>query len=156
MRKPNLFVLGAWTFYLSSWFLPAVYAQDYQVTVSGWQAFRLAACGVLPCEEVQFQTLHHLVLATFSVITTLLFLCSPWIVLRGSRSLRKVAAWIVAAAFLFNAHWIFTLGSENAKLKIGFFLWWLSFLLLAIGLFLPYGEARKESSNSVAQNPGVA
>jgi hypothetical protein len=140
MKKPNLIVLVAWALDAASWFLPAFTVQDVNVGVLGWQAFRLAACGVVRCEGVQFQTLHHMILATVSVITTLLFLSSPWIVLRGSRSVRKVAAWIVAAAFLFNAHWIFTFHSEKAKLTVGFFVWWLAFLLLATGLFVSHGE----------------
>jgi len=144
MTRPNLFILVAWTCHAASWFLPAAKGLDFNVVVPGWKAFRLAACGVFPCEGIEFQTVHHLVLATVSVITTLLFLCSPWIVLRGSRSLRRFAAWIVAVAFLFNTHWIFTFGSERAELMIGFFLWWLSFLLLATGLFASHGEVAKK------------
>jgi len=107
-------------------------ALDYHVVVVGWRAFRLAACAVWPCESVQFETLHHAVLATISVITTLFFLlCSPLVVMRGSRALVKSAAWTAAAAFAF------ILG--------GYFLWWWSFLLLAIGLFVFSNERRKEA-----------
>ena len=104
-------------------------ALDYHVVVVGWRAFRLAACAVWPCESVQFETLHHAVLATISVITTLFFLlCSPLVVMRGSRALLKSAA---------RTHWSFIFG--------GYFLWWWSFLLLAIGLFVFSNERRKEA-----------
>jgi len=143
MTKPSPFVLVAWIFYMASWFLPAVKAQDFRPAIPGWKAFRLATCGVLPCEGIEFQTVHHMVLATVSVITTLLFLCSAWIVLRGSQSFRRFAAWIVAVAFLFNTHWIFIFGSERSELTTGFFLWWSSFLLLAVGLFASQREAAR-------------
>jgi len=71
-----------------------------------------------------------------SVLATLFFvLCSPWVVLRGSRSVRKFSAWAAAAFFVFNTHWIVIFGSERSQLTIGYFVWWFSFFLLAIGLF---------------------
>jgi hypothetical protein len=111
--------------------------------VPGWKAFRLAACAVWSCEDVQFQTVHHAVLATTSAITTVLFvLCSPWVVLSGGRPLRRVSAWVAGAAFLFNTHWIFIFGDKWTELSIGYYVWWLSFFLLAIGLLLSLGETR--------------
>jgi hypothetical protein len=143
MKKPNVLVLAAWTLHVASWFLPVLKAEDYHGVVPGWRAFRLAACAFWPCEGVQFETLHHAVLATISVITTLFFLlCSPLVVLRGSRALQKSAAWAAAAAFAVNTHWIIIFGEKRSELTIGFFLWWLSFLLLAIGLFASHSEAR--------------
>jgi len=143
MRKPNLLILAAWALHVASWFLPVLKAQDYHPMVPGWKAFRLAACALWPCEGVEFETLHHAVLATISVITTLFFLfCSPWVVLRGSRRLRRYAAWAAAAAFAVNTHWIVIFGEKRSELTIGFFMWWLSFLVLAIGLFASHNEAR--------------
>jgi len=135
-RKPNLLILAAWALHVASWFLPVLKAQDYHALVPGWRAFRYASCAVWSCEGVEFQTLHHAVLATVSVLTTLFFvLCSPWVVLRGSRSVRRFSAWAAAAFFVFNTHWIFIFGSERSQLTIGYFVWWFSFFLLAIGLF---------------------
>ena len=137
MRKPNLVILVAWIVHVSAWFLTSVEIQEIEAPVKGWQAFRLAACAIWPCEGIQFQTLGHAVLATLSDITTVLFvLCSPWVVLRGSRLLRRKSAWVVAAAFLFNMHWIITFGPQRTQLASGYFVWLFSFLLLAIGLFV--------------------
>jgi hypothetical protein len=137
MSTSRLLILGAWIIHVASWFLTAVEVQETHTPVAGWKAFRLAACAIWPCEEVQFQTVHHEVLATLSVITTLFFvLCSPWVVLRGSRLLRRWSAWAAAAAFIFNTHWIITFGPQRSELAIGYYLWLLSFLLLAIGLFV--------------------
>ena len=136
MRKANVFIWAAWILHLASWFLPAVTPQDFQA-VAGWQAFRLAACAIWPCEKVEFQTPHHAVLATVSVTTTLVFvLCSPWVVLRGTQALRRWSAWVATAAFVLNMHWIVTFGPQRSQLAVGYFVWLLSFLLLAIGLFV--------------------
>jgi hypothetical protein len=146
MKKSNLFILVAWTLHLISWFLPAVKPQPELFTrpIPGWKAFRLAACGVIPCEGIEFQTRHHAVLAGASAITTVFFLCSPWLILRGSQSLRRWSAWITAAAFLLNMHWIVTFGDQRSALAIGYFLWLLSFFLLAVGLFVSVRDTGKE------------
>lgn len=137
MRKVNVFILAAWILHAAAWFLPTVKAQDFRPPVPGWKATRLAACAIWPCGGVQFQTLHHAVLSTVSVATTLFFvLCSPWVVLRGSPSVRRWSAWVAAAAFIFNMHWIVIFGPQRSQLAVGYFVWLLSFLLLAIGLFL--------------------
>jgi hypothetical protein len=135
-KRISLLVLTAWVLHVAAWFLTAVKAQDIRGAIVGWKAFRLAACGVWPCEGVEFQGMIYSVLATISVLTTLFFiLCSPWVVLRVSRTVQKIAAWFAAAAFVFNAHWIVIFGDQRSLLGIGYILWWLSFLLLAIGLF---------------------
>ena len=139
MKKANLLILAAWIVHVASWFLPALKAdaENFRPPVVGWKAFRLAACALWPCGDVQFQTVHHAVLATASVATTLFFvLCSPWVVLRGSRSFRWWSAWVAAVAFIFNLHWIIIFGPQRTQLAIGYFLWSLSFLLLAVGLFV--------------------
>jgi hypothetical protein len=107
MKKPTPLILAAWILHAAAWFLPTLKAQDFRPAVPGWKATRLAACAIWPCGDVQFQTVHHAVLATVSVATTLFFvLCSPWVVLRGSQSLRRWSAWVAVAAFVFNMHWI--------------------------------------------------
>ena len=143
MKKANLLILAAWILHAASWFLPAIRAHDFQQPLPGWKAFRYAACAVWPCEDIQFDTMYHAVLATVSVTTTLFFvLCSPWVVMRGSRSLRRCSAWAAATAFLFNTHWIVIFGPQRWELTIGYYLWWLSFFLLAIGLALSLEKKR--------------
>lgn len=135
-KRVSLFVLAAWVLHLVSWFLTVVKAQDIRGAIVGWKAFRLAACGVWPCEGVEFQEVVYAVLATISVITTLFFiLCAPGVVLWGSRTVQKSLAWFAAVSFVFNAHWIVIFGTQRSLLSIGYYFWWLSFLLLAIGLF---------------------
>jgi len=156
MRKLNPLIPLAWILHLASWFLPVVKANDVRPLLPGWKAFRYAACGVWPCEGIEFQATHHAVLAAISVLTTLFFIfCSLWIVLRGAQSVRMLLAWVAFAAFAFNTHWIVIFGSERSALSIGYFLWLSSFLLLALGLFLSRGQERKEALTSVAHGRGV-
>ena len=156
MRKLNPLIFLAWIVHLVSWFLPVLKATDVHAVVPGWKAFRFAACGVWPCEGIEFLTLYHAVLSTISVFSTIFFiLCSLWL-LFGLRPLRRLFAWTAAAAFVFNTHWIVIFGSERSTLTIGYFLWWLSFLLLALGLFLSRDEVRKEAPTQVAHTHGAA
>ena len=65
-------------------------------------------------------------LFTISTLTTLLFI-------RGS--------------FVVNAHWyVLYGGSARQDLRIGFFLWWLSFLLVALGLWIYLATKRVSGS----------
>jgi hypothetical protein len=69
-------------------------------------------------------------------MTTLIFVVgSPLVVFRGSSSVQRTAAWVAAAAFVFNAHWYVFGELERSELRIGYFLWLLSFAILALGLF---------------------
>jgi hypothetical protein len=102
----------------------------------GWQAFRLAASPVWPYLDVQIAEWYNAALSSISALTTVLFVVgSTWVVLFGSRVVRRVAAWIAASAFVINAHWFTRPASDQMELRVGYFLWWLSFPLLASGLF---------------------
>jgi hypothetical protein len=137
MRKVHLVILGAWLLQAAAWFLPVVReGVTLPQGLPGWQAFRVAACAVWPYEGWHVEGWYNTVLSTVSAITTLLFvLGSVWVVLRGSRKLQRTSAWIAASAFIVNAHWYVRFGSSRMDLRVGYFLWWFSFILLALGLF---------------------
>ena len=140
MRMAPLFVIGAWALHASSWFLPVVrlggsHGRFYE-PVRGWTAFSVAVVAALPSTGVHTNQWYYAVLSTFSALTTILFvLGSPWVIGRGSRSVRKTCALAAAIAFAMNTHWYVLFGEDRRGLAIGYFLWWLSFGLLAIGLF---------------------
>ena len=138
MRRQQHLMWAAWLVYTAAWFLPVV---KEGVTLPdglpGWQAFRVAASAVWPLPDVTIDKWYKAALFTVSAITTLLFFPgSVWAVSRGSRSLRRASAWVATSAFVVNAHWyVLYGGSARLDLRIGYFLWWLSFLLVALGLF---------------------
>ena len=135
MKRTHLLILGAWLIHATAWFLPVITdGVRFPSGLPGWEAFRAALTPIwvfgAPYSNI------GAVAATLSALTTIFFvLISPWVVLRGSPSLRRVAASIAAASFVLDAHWYFFHGRNSLGLRIGYFLWWFSFLVLAIGLF---------------------
>jgi|ERR1700739_3338392 len=137
MRRPHLLIWSAWLLYAIAWFLPVVNGGvTFPDGLPGWQAFRAAACPVWPYEGFKIDGWYHAVLSTISAATTPLFILgSVWAVSHGSSTLRRGAAWIATSAFIVNAHWYVLFGSDRKDLRIGYFLWWFSFLFIGLGLF---------------------
>lgn len=137
MKRQHVLIWAAWLTHAIAWFLPvAAEGTTFPHGLPGWQAFRLALCAVWPCGDTKFGHWYNSVFATVSVASTLLFILgSLWVASFGSRAVRRASAWIATSAFVVNAHWYIFFGPDRKDLRIGYFLWWLSFLLLALGLF---------------------
>jgi len=138
MRTHRLLIWAAWLVFTAAWFLPVVKeGVTLPQGLPGWQAFRVAASAVWPLADVTIDQWYKAVLFTISAVTTLLFLPgSWWAVWSGSRALRRASAWVATSAVVVNAHWYVLYGrSPREDLRIGYFLWWFSFLLMALGLF---------------------
>jgi hypothetical protein len=134
IRRANIPILIAWVLHVSAWLVPAV--NIFGLRFQGWQAFLVSVRAFWPSTHSDFEGWYGWMLASVSAITTLLFvLGSPRIVLRGSRGLRGVSASVAAGAFVLNTHWYIFWGSKRSELTTGYFLWLLSFAVLAIGLF---------------------
>jgi len=149
MRRPHLLISGAWLVHAIAWFVPVIKdGVTLPDGLPGLQAFWFALCAVGEHNGAAFSgEWYFALLCTMSAITTPLFIFgSVWVVWRGSSALRRASAWIAASAFILNAHWYIFVGDR--KLRIGYFLWWFSFLLLAIGLF----DLSKTKEQSIASN----
>lgn len=135
MRKPYPLISSAWLLHAVAWFLPVeTDGVTFPHGLPGWQAFRVAASAVWPYDDFHADTWYYATLSTISALTTPLFIFgSAWVVLNGTHVMRRTSAWIATFAFIVNAHWYVLSGRKD--LKIGYFLWWLSFLLVAVGLF---------------------
>jgi hypothetical protein len=134
--RPQSLIFAAWTVQLAAWLLPALNVLDS--SVRGWETFLISLSVFWPGKDVAYGAWYAPILMGLSAITTLFFVVgSPFVVFRGSRSTRYVSAWVACVAFLVNAHWyIFgEIQSAVSKLRIGYFFWWLSFVVLALGLF---------------------
>ena len=134
MRRPNLLIALAWLLNASAWFIPVVTGLDggkIGPTFKGFEAFLMALSAIMPANFSDYGAVYSL-LAILSVLTSLLFVIgSPWVVLRGTRALKRFSAWAAAAAFAFNGHW----NGWDLGLGIGYFFWWSSFAVLAAGVF---------------------
>ncbi len=137
MRRPYLLISSAWLLHAIAWFLPVVKGEvTFPHGLPGWQAFRVAAGPVWPYESFTTDEWYYAVLSVISAATTPLFILgSVWVVSRGACTLRRASAWVATSAFIVNAHWYVLFGSDRKDLRIGYFLWWFSFLFLALGLF---------------------
>lgn len=154
MRRPHVLISTAWALQVLAWFLPVV--EVLGVQLPGWQAFVVIVGAVLPGKGAAQGPWYAPLLAGITVLTTMGFVIgSPWIVRRGSASLKRKAGWIAAAAFIFNAHWWALGGLSWSELKIGYFFWWFSFAVLALGLFDLARQRRvgPESSTIARTNP---
>lgn len=136
MRRANFLIGAAWIVHAVAWFLPVITdGVRFPSGLPGWEAFHVALTSVRGYQAGTFSGIGA-VAATLSAVTTIFFVVgSPWILWRGSQSARRVAAWIAAASFVLDGHWYFFYGRGDSGLMIGYFLWWFSFLVLAIGLF---------------------
>ena len=133
LAKPHLVIACAWMLHAISWFLPVIKPGGL-FTARGWFAFLVALSSIW--DSGHFDAWYYVALSAISAVTTLLFVVgSPWVVWRGSRSACNASAWVATVAFVVNSHWYVLSGSDRKDLSIGYFLWWLSFSLLAIGLF---------------------
>lgn len=140
MRRPELLIVGAWVVHATAWFLPAVtgiWGATITPRMVGWQAFFMASSALFSHDGVFFETWYGPPLYTISVFSTVLFVVgSPWLLLRIAHRFRRASAWLALVAFFANAHWYVGRGdSAVSHLGIGYFLWWFSFGLMAIGLF---------------------
>jgi hypothetical protein len=136
MRRPHLLISAAWTLHAIAWFVPVI--KDGVVLphgIPGLEAFWVAASPIFN-GGADYDTWYDAFLAATSAITTVLFVAgSPWVMWRRLRVIGRSLAWVAAVAFVVNAHWYISFGSNRSDLRLGYFLWWLSFGLLAIGLF---------------------
>jgi hypothetical protein len=135
MKKAHLLIAVALLVHAVAWLLPVVKdGVTLPDGLPGWQAFTVAALAI---NNWTTDPKYFVVLSELSALTTILFvLGAGWVVAIRSRRLRRVSAWIAACSFLIDAHWFLWFGSDRFNLRVGYFLWWASFLLLAIGLFL--------------------
>jgi hypothetical protein len=137
MRMHQLLVCVAGLVFVVAWFLPVI-TQGVTLPqgLPGWQAFRIATCAVWSCADISIDKWYKTVLFTVSAVTTLLFLPgSFWAAWGGSKRVCLTFAWFAVLAFVLNVHWFILAGSNRADLRIGYYLWWISFLLMALGLF---------------------
>jgi hypothetical protein len=138
IKRSHLLIAVAWSVHAISWFLPATksFLDGFVPPLRGWESFLVASCAFRPCDESTFDTPYKAVLSGISVIVTLLFIfASPLAVRYKSHSLQRALAWTMTVAFVLNIHWYFLYPSGWPGLAVGYFLWWLSFGLLAAGLF---------------------
>jgi hypothetical protein len=96
----------------------------------GYVAFVSAAALAL-YGDVESPRFAYLVVV--SIATNTLFLALPWALRDGAVRCRRYFSWLYASAFFINGVWLLW---DHLILLVGFSAWWLSFAIVAVGLFL--------------------
>lgn len=146
MRRPGGLIGSAWLIHFIAWFVPI---HTYGVVrfpsgLPGWEAFRVAFDPVWPYHRSLANHWFGAVLISSSALTNFIILASIPVVLRSSSRMRTRLAWAPLGAGVINDQWwVFDQG--RADLRIGYYWWWASFIVLAAGVFrMSRGERSQE------------
>ena len=139
VKAPFYSLVGTWVTYALAWALP-VHADGVRLPegLPGWQAFRVAASAVWPYEGTSFESFdawYWAVISTLSAATNFVMLGSLCVVVLRSPVVFRVIAWACAFSFIINAYWCVFDSKAIQDLRIGYLLWWWSFLAAAIAAF---------------------
>ena len=136
MRKRYLLIAVAWLMYLLAWTIPVYqYGVVLPKALPGWKALGVSFSPLLDYllgKRIE-ASLKPALLWAISGATNLSMIGSVWAVKARGRRVLNVLFWMSVGAAIINAHWYVWGGSE---LRIGYFLWWLSFLVLAGGIHI--------------------
>lgn len=126
--------------YLLAWPLPSV-VETIPVplgptveVVRGWEATRWALSPVWPDRRsLEVGPLHAAVIVA-SALANLVFLGALLLALRWPKRITRVLEYATWIAVLLAAHWLLFFRPELKSLRIGYYLWLTSFVLLALGV----------------------
>jgi hypothetical protein len=131
MTRARALLIAAVVANVLGWALPVI--DDYR----GVHAFRVALSPLWPYEQFHIPAGKLVVLSVASAATNVLFAAFAIAELAGAVSTRarqRLAVWILGAATLLNLHWPLSMGDSGAELRVGYYVWVLSFLLLLLAV----------------------
>jgi hypothetical protein len=138
---------AAWLIHAIAWFVPVhKYGVRLPKGVAGWEAFRIAVGPIWPYDgSGSWDPWYGAVLTVASGLTNFLMVASLPIVLertRRPRILLVALAWAAVGATMLNAQWV--IDKDWTDLRVGYYLWWGSFILLSVGAFrMPSARQRR-------------
>jgi hypothetical protein len=136
--RPEHLLYFTWAMYVASWFLP-LWDASLPEMLPGWEAFKYSF-GVLQRRRIRanYVTSFETSMSLLGGMSNFLMLGSIVFLFTRDSGLALAYAGAAALAFGINAWWL-TYASETDKELVdwknwqpGYFLWWFSFLLLAI------------------------
>ena len=133
MNASRMLLATAWIAYVTGWLLPvAEGGSKFLQGVPGYEALMIALTPLW--DRSLWEKPGLAALFVLSGATNLVMIGS-WVAVRSQwrRGLRAVA-WAGLASLAVNSHWFFN-QDRDLHLKIGYYLWWWSFLPLTIGTF---------------------
>jgi hypothetical protein len=142
MTRTRVILLLAAVANALGWALPVI--EDFR----GFHAFRVALSPLWPYEDFRIDGVWLILLSVSSALTNALFVVAALLLLAGRASAR-VLLWVAAAATLLNLHWVITMENDRDDLEIGYFIWIVSFALLALAAYL---EVAAKQTRAVRQD----
>jgi hypothetical protein len=117
------------------WLLPAFSDER------GWAAFVFALSPLWDYRHFQNEGLGLLAFIVLSALTNVLFVVLAAALALGASRRAKAVLCAAAAATLLNLYWQILLEDDRGRLQSGYFVWVVSFALLALAAFLELRSA---------------
>jgi hypothetical protein len=131
MSRSRVALLVSIVAHALGWALPVM--DEYR----GVHAFRIALSPVWPYEQFHIPSGRLVYLSVASALTNLVFAAVAIAALAGAvqtRSRQLVAVWVLGAATLLNLHWPISMGDSASGLRVGYYAWVASFVLLLLAV----------------------
>lgn len=117
------------------WLLPAFSDER------GWAAFVFALSPLWDYRHFQNEGLGLLAFIVLSALTNVLFVVLAAALALGASRRAKAVLYAAAAATLLNLYWQILLEDDRGRLQSGYFVWVMSFALLALAAFFELRSA---------------
>ena len=131
LSRARIVLLGAIVAHALGWALPVI--DEFR----GFHAFRVTLSPLWPYQHFDIKPAWLAYLSVASAFTNVLFVVIAIAAFAGAvqtRSRRRVAVWILAAATLLNLHWPISMGDSAGDLRAGYYVWIASFVLLLLAV----------------------
>lgn len=134
MTRAKVFWMLAVVANALGWALPVI--EDDQRVYRGVHAFRVALSPLWPYEQFRMPAGYMMWLSVASALTNVVFVVMAvylWPhVARATGS--RLGVFVLGAAALLNLHWTVTMQGNAADLRIGYYVWVVSFVLLVVSV----------------------
>jgi len=145
-------ILFASAVYIAAWFLPSISLPDplsaSRIVVRGWGATRSALSPVWST-GLEWESPLWAALAVVSALTNVLFVTGVAVALSRHRRVPRWLSWAVGGAVLVNTHWLIPDPRFRSWLRVGYYTWLTSFVLLALALH----RMQRESHSAAVPQP---
>lgn len=150
MKSSKLLITIGYLMYSISYFVQ-VHVDGHTIadgTLPGLEAILIA---LAPMFERGYDVSLLGVISVLSALTNFLVISSPFVFLRGSARLSQGLGLALLLATAINSFWCVLY--QVTDLRIGYFLWSLSFLMLAIGFLLQGRSPRTDTLSHAHRSP---
>ena len=126
-------LLCTWAIYLLAWAVPVV--KDGVALPDGLPGLQALAFAMQPYGTNATDTWWSTALSMSTGLTNLVMVSSVVILWPPFRKWANALAGAGLASFLLNSSWYLNWGDDRGDLRAGYFLWWVSFLLMSLAAF---------------------